>query len=639
MRSVVFLFVMLLYGTFANGQHVKIDEALLSSDPNVLQDVVILMHRQADLSAANRLKGKSNKALYVFSTLSETAQVSQKDLLTDLLEKRISHRSFYIVNMVSARVSLEDMEWIALRPDVRAILQDGVFMMESPVESRRQETAGSRAPIWNLTQIGVPEVWNKGITGQNTVIGGQDTGYAWEVSTIRDKYRGWNGTSAQHDYNWHDAVHNDNPMSSGTNSCGFDSPEPCDDHNHGTHTMGTMVGGVDNNGNDIGVAPDAQWIGCRNMENGYGTLTTYTECFGWFLAPYPVGGNSSQGDSDKMPHVINNSWGCPTIEGCNSSNWQIMETALNNLRTAGCVIVVSAGNSGSNCGTVTAPAAIFEGSYSVGATNSSDNIAGFSSRGPVTVDNSNRMKPDISAPGVDIRSCLRNGNFAHWQGTSMAGPHIAGVVSLMISANPALEGEVDKIQEIINHTALARTSTQNCGGVSGSDIPNNTFGHGIVDALSAVDIVCPSNYEPLVVYDKSIILGEAGKGIILTDRNNVRYKVSVSDTGDLVFDDNVQVVSSFHTLESGSLMVSSSQSHVILKSPDGENWKFTVSNDGQLSFSPVTLLPAQSVHITQGDIEIKEGLKGMILKSLDESCFIINVTSDGTLMTIPLECP
>jgi len=217
---------------------------------------------------------------------------------------------------------------------------------------------------------------------------------------------------------------------------------------------------------------------------GYGTPSTYIECFEWFVAPTDVNGENP--DPTKAPHVINNSWGCPEMEGCNPSNFPLMEAVVDNVKASGIVVVVSAGNSGSSCSSVSSPAAIFPGSFTVGATASNDTIAGFSSRGPVAVDSSFRRKPDISAPGVGVYSCIRNGQYATWSGTSMAGPHVVGTVALMISANPELAGEVDVIEDIIEQTALPRTTDQNCGDIPGSEVPNNTYGYGRINALAAV---------------------------------------------------------------------------------------------------------------------------------------------------------
>ncbi|HEY3386280.1 MAG TPA: S8 family peptidase, partial [Saprospiraceae bacterium] len=217
---------------------------------------------------------------------------------------------------------------------------------------------------------------------------------------------------------------------------------------------------------------------------GYGTPFTYIECFEWFLAPTDL--NNENPDPLKAPHVINNSWGCPPIEGCDSSNYDIMNMVVNNLRAAGIVVVVSAGNDGSACSTVYTPAAMYEGSFTVGATRFNDTIAGYSSRGPVLTDHSNRLKPNVSAPGSGVRSSVPGGAYDFSSGTSMAGPHVAGLVALMISANPDLAGQVDLIEEIIEATAVPKTTDQQCGEIPGSEVPNNTYGFGRIDALAAV---------------------------------------------------------------------------------------------------------------------------------------------------------
>jgi hypothetical protein len=149
--------------------------------------------------------------------------------------------------------------------------------------------------------------------------------------------------------------------------------------------------------------------------------------------------------------------------------------------------IVAAGNGGSSCSTVNAPPAIYDAAYTVGATSSSDTILGFSSRGPVSIDDSGRLKPDITAPGADIRSSKRGGNYVGYQqGTSMSSPHVAGAVALIWSAQPALRNRVDETKEILNATAVPRTSTQ-CGDAPDS-VPNSVYGWGRLDALAAVDL-------------------------------------------------------------------------------------------------------------------------------------------------------
>ena len=320
---------------------------------------------------------------------------------------------------------------------------------------------------WNVTKIHAPDVWALGYTGQGVVVAGEDTGYQWDHPALKGQYRGWSGSAADHNYNWHDSIH------SGGGSCGPDAVAPCDDTDHGTHTMGSMVGD-DGGNNQIGVAPGAKWIGCRNMDQGNGTPATYSECFEWFIAPTDLQGENP--DPSQSPHVINNSWSCPPSEGCTDP--LVLQAVVEATRAAGIEVVVSAGNSGPGCGSVDSPAAIYDASFSVGATSNTtnDTIADFSSRGPVTVDGSNRLKPDVSAPGVNVRSSVPVNGYANFSGTSMAGPQVVGLVALLLSAQSGLKGDPDAIEPFVTQSAVPRTTAQTCGGVPGSTIPNNTYG-------------------------------------------------------------------------------------------------------------------------------------------------------------------
>jgi subtilisin family serine protease len=224
------------------------------------------------------------------------------------------------------------------------------------------------------------------------------------------------------------------------------------------------------------------------MNAGAGTPTTYIECFEWFIAPTNLANQNP--DPGMAPDVINNSWGCPPDEGCNTGNFPIMKEVVERVRTAGIFVAVSAGNDGSACSTVTTPAAIYDAVFSVGSTTSSDAASSFSSRGPVTVDGSNRMKPDISAPGSGVRSSIPGGGYTSLSGTSMAGPHVAGLVGLLVSAVPAAAGNIDLLEDVIRQSAVHPTATsQVCGGVDTNVFPNNTFGAGRIDALAAVNLL------------------------------------------------------------------------------------------------------------------------------------------------------
>ncbi|MEL6357879.1 MAG: S8 family serine peptidase, partial [Bacteroidota bacterium] len=407
-------------------------------------------------------------------------------VLQYLAQEGIVHRSFSIVNAISTQITEEQAEEILLLQNVANIIPNPWVRQDLGFIERNNANA-RQAVEWGVQRIGAPALWEMGYLGEGVVVGGQDTGYDFRHPTLISKYRGTIPGDTIHDYNWHDAIRVLNPLhGGGTNPCGLDVTEPCDDNNHGTHTMGTMVGD-DGNGNQIGIAPEAKWIACRNMERGYGSPASYIECFEWFLAPTKVDG--TEPDPSKAPHVIANSWSCPEMEGCVPENFSLMETAINNLRAAGVMVVTSAGNSGSQgCGSVSTPPSIFGAAYAVGATNDQDTIAGFSSRGPVTIDGSNRLQPQVVAPGVNVRSSVRNGAYANFSGTSMAGPHVAGAVALLISAYPNLAGNVEGLERIFRESALPLFSSQNCGDFPGDARPNAVYGYGRIDLIAAFNL-------------------------------------------------------------------------------------------------------------------------------------------------------
>lgn len=440
-------------------------------------EFIIFLQEQADLSTASFLSSKEEKGSYVYEQLTRTARQTQRDLLAQLRHAGVEHRSFWIANMLWVRGDPHTLKMVASRPEVLAVYANPRFTLD-PITSAAPLQQAPTAVEPNIVVIGAPDVWALDARGQGVVIGGQDTGYHWQHPALMDKYQGWDGDSVDHNYSWHDAIH------SGGGDCGPDASEPCDDHGHGTHTMGIMLGD-DGGGNQIGVAPDARWIGCRNMDQGSGRPSTYTECFQWFVAPTDLNGENP--DPARAPHIINNSWACPPWEQCEAPT--ILQTVVENVRAAGIVIVSSAGNEGPNCESIRYPPAIYDATLSVGAVDNADNIAGFSSRGPVTEDESNRLKPDIVAPGAGIRSSLPGAGYGRLSGTSMAAPHVAGLVALLISAKPPLSGDVAALEAAIMSSAVPLTSEQNCGDISGDSVPNHTFGYGRIDALEAYDYV------------------------------------------------------------------------------------------------------------------------------------------------------
>lgn len=454
----------------------KVDPWVIERTQKGQTECLIFLSEQADLSGTDRLMSKQEKSKYVFERLTAVAERTQKPVIDALRTLGAEYQPFWVVNMIWVRAGLETVKTMAVRPDVSRIHANPAVRLPQP--GREEAVAAPLLPAaveWNIAHVNAPGVWAAGYTGQGVVVGGQDTGYQWDHPALLNQYRGWNDGIASHDYNWHDAIH------SGGGACGANSPFPCDDNAHGTHTMGTMVGD-DGGANQIGMAPGARWIGCRNMDRGVGTPATYAECFQWFMAPTRIDGSNP--DPAMAPDVINNSWGCPAREGCTDPN--VLLTVVNNVRAAGILTVQAAGNSGAACSSVNEPAAIYQSSFAVGATNSSDLIASFSSRGPVTVDGSGRRKPDVSAPGVGIRSCVPGSVYqGGWSGTSMAAPHVAGLAVLVISANAFLAGQVDSLEDIVRHSAVPLTTAQGCGGDGPADVPNNVYGWGRIDALTA----------------------------------------------------------------------------------------------------------------------------------------------------------
>lgn len=421
-------------------------------------------------SGLAHLAGAADPGRATYDHLRHRARTRQREARAWLAAHGIRYRSLYIVNGLQIEGDVGLARALAARPEVVRIVGDpkvrGLAWFD-PV------AGGTDGIEWGVLNIKADQVWSlDGNRGAGIVVASADTGVEWTHPAIQAKYRGWNGSGASHDYNWYDAV--------------LDLPVPLDDHDHGTHTTGTMVGD-DGAGNQIGVAPDARWIACRNMDHGIGQPSTYLGCNQFFLAPWPHGGDPElDGDPSKRPDIVNNSWGCPPSEGCDAL---VLEDSFLALEQAGILAVASAGNSGPNCSTVSDPPPIYEAAFAVGAIDSANALASFSSRGPVTVDGSNRLRPDVAAPGVSVRSAVRGNGYASFSGTSMAGPHVAGATALLWSVKPQVRNLLRISRCLISRTAnpiVGIGFPQSCGGTSRSNRPNNLFGWGRIDIYNAI---------------------------------------------------------------------------------------------------------------------------------------------------------
>ncbi|MEP7200188.1 MAG: S8 family serine peptidase, partial [Chloroflexota bacterium] len=482
-RLILMTFFALLVLLAANGSQGAAAQSKI--DPRVLADtadgrsghfLVVLTEQARAQDVARTTRDRETRGRLVVEALRAPA-ASQSPVRAQLDALGAKQRAYWIVNLLAVEGNRAVVEAMAARPDVQAIEADRAFRV--PLESA--DALGPEAVTaveWNLNWVNAPAVWAMGDTGQNSVYANADTGVQWNHPALKPHYRGWNGASADHNYNWWDAIHTD--IDGNGNPCGFNLITPCDDNGHGTHTLGTGVGD-DGAGNQVGMAPGAKWISCRNMDAGVGRPSTYIECLQFFMAPTDLNGNNP--DPNKRPDAVGNSYVCPPSELCSANSLQI---AVDNMRAAGIFMSVSAGNSGSSCSTVSDPPALYDSAITVGATGfQSDSIAAFSSRGPVTVDSSNRLKPDLVAPGVSVRSSYPTNSYATLSGTSMASPHVAGAVALLWSAFPNLRGNIDHTEFILEQTAHPLTTTQGCGGDSATQVPNNVYGYGRIDVLAA----------------------------------------------------------------------------------------------------------------------------------------------------------
>ena len=470
----------------------KVDPRIFEGKgPEESASFLVVMRGQADLSGASSIRDKTEKRRFVYEALRDEADQAQAAIRSGLEAAGVPYRSFYLFNMIEVQGSRSLAQELANREDVAYLAANRParlkprprLLPEEAAEAAMNASPRTQTAVEpNVALIRAPEVWARGFTGQGIVIGMADTGFKWDHPALEPHYRGFNGASVSHDYNWHDAVHN----AQVTNPCGSNAPAPCDDDSHGTATASLAVGD-DGAGNQVGVAPGAKIIGCRNMDEGNGTPARYTECFQFFLTPTDHNGANPR--PDLAADVISNSWGCPASEGCTTPD--ILKGIVEIVRAAGILVVVAAGNEGSACETIDIPG-LYEACLTVGATTNSDVPAGFSSRGPVTADGSNRLKPDVCAPGVGLRVASLMGGFElGFSGTSGSTPEVAGAAALIWSVDRSLIGKPSETEDLLRQTAVPVTTAQDCPPYPGSAVPNAVAGYGRIDVAAAVEVVAP----------------------------------------------------------------------------------------------------------------------------------------------------
>lgn len=424
--------------------------------------------KKQKLSANNSKLLKRNLVVSELRATSLETQAEVKEYLTKQKKSGAVKdiQSYYVVNGMAVTSTKEVMEKLSTYAEVEKILPNEVRQLNKPEVVKEKETSkkkGETAAVeWNIDKVGAPAVWDMGIDGSGTVVASIDTGVQWDHPALKEQYRGFdpqNPNTPDNEFNWFDAT-----AGQGT---------PYDDQGHGTHVTGTMVGHEPNGSNQIGVAPGAKWIAVKAFTSQGGTDADLLAAGEWILAPKDAEGNPHP---EKAPDVVNNSWG----GGKGLDEWY--REMVNAWRAAEIFPEFSAGNTTltnpGGPGSIANPANYPE-SYATGATDINNNLGSFSLLGPSPYD---EIKPDIAAPGVNIRSSVPGGTYeGGWNGTSMAGPHVSAVVALLKQVNANLT--VDQIEEILNTTAVPLTNG------TYPDVPNNGFGNGLVNAFDAVNSI------------------------------------------------------------------------------------------------------------------------------------------------------
>jgi subtilisin family serine protease len=452
----------------------------------------------------------------VVKELKGFSEKTQKGLLTYLESKAQENEveiffTLWINNVITCMASNEVIYTLSQRNDIDRIDWDEERKMiignEIISGEDTEEDNGGKEITWNITKINAPAVWAHGFMGEGVKVGVLDTGINYNHVDLQDHM--WDDPA--YPYHGYDFVNNDN--------------NPMDDHGHGTHCAGT-VAGDGTAGSQTGVAPEATIMALKVLNStGNGT-----ESGVWAAIQFTV---ENGGDVISMSLGWQHSW------GVDRESWR---NSFNNALAAGVISSVAAGNEGRDQGSYPIPDNVrtpgdcpppwlhpdqtqtggVSGVVCVGATDDDDDLADFSSLGPVTWSAINPfndyaynpgmglIRPDVSAPGDNIKSldyASNNGYADGWSGTSMATPAVAGAMALMLNKNPNLTpAEMSMALEL---TALEL-------GVAGKD---NGFGSGRIDALAAFNYV---NY-PGPAYSSHVIDDpnnngevEAGESILLS---------------------------------------------------------------------------------------------------------------------------
>ncbi len=464
----------------------RLQDALNRASENDYIKVLVLLRSQVDLAALDQQlysqkSSMQQRAFQVITALKQNAESTQGSLKSYLDSKLESsdvytYQAFWISNLFTIEAKTQVVYELMNRLDVAEMDLDALLELDKP-EKVEGFVEGTESVEPGLKIINAHLLWAQGITGQGRLVMDIDTGVFPNHPALNFKWRGNHVPSNQA---WFDPA-------------GTTVPSDCD--GHGSHTMGTMVGWSPTTGDTVGVAPDAEWIAAKTICSSPHTSNSVA-AFQWAIDP---DGNPST--IDDMPDAINNSWYDPDVTNECSG---IYKTTLDAVEAAGIAVVFSAGNNGPGTSTITKPknintnnvnvmctAAIDGASYLGGNTNP---IASFSSRGPSLCGGTGSLliKPEVSAPGVSVRSSGSATGYTVLSGTSMASPHVAGAVALLKQFAPNLTGK--QILEALYNTAVDL-------GAAGED---NNYGMGLIDVYAAfLSLGTPDSTVPDPITDLS----------------------------------------------------------------------------------------------------------------------------------------
>ena len=454
-------------------------DAAISADIRAALDkqsfvpVIVTLKEQANWPETSPppTEGKHSHTGMLIKKLQATAQASRERIEPIIKEESEKgniqdYTPFWIVNAFKAEVNAAALQRLSTLPQVLQIKPDRYytlpsFLLNSPPKqsfeipySTSAHQPGTETDAWNLELIKAPAVWQAGITGKDIVVAIMDTGVDLNHPALQGRYRG-NFPGHSHETSWYDATA-DNGVKNGG---------PQDLNGHGTHIAGLILGGSPEE--PLGVAPGACWIGVNIFSRGLAWDSHIIQAFQWLMAP--------GGDPQNAPRIINCSWASRPEFVTDYLQWEI----LHHLEQAGILVVFAAGN---NKAAGPGSPASYPHALAVGAVQKEGDkieIADFSSRGPVQWQGMSYLKPEITAPGVNIRSAWLKDSYITLDGTSLAAAHVSGAAALLLESNPQLSPF--EVGSILKQTAAWDPSWNKDG-----ERPNNTYGFGILDAYAAV---------------------------------------------------------------------------------------------------------------------------------------------------------